>query len=116
MITRIKAEREKRGIQQKDLAAELSLAPSTLANYEKGEREPPLDVLCAIADKFDLSLDMLIRGKEKDHPEEWSKDQVLKRLGSYDLETLQTIMILSSYLSSHKAKEESPGQGSTDTQ
>lgn len=77
MVTRIKAEREKRKMEQKELASLLGLAVPTLGNYEAGRREPPLDVLCAIADLFDVSLDMLIRGKEKDRPVERSMDEML---------------------------------------
>lgn len=65
MFTRIKAEREKRGMEQKELAARIGIAVPTLGNYEAGRREPSLDVLCAVADLFDISLDMLVRGKEK---------------------------------------------------
>lgn len=68
MKTYIKSEREKRKILQKDLAADLHISPPTLALYENTDRDPPLDVLCAIADKFDVSLDLLVRGKEKDRP------------------------------------------------
>lgn len=69
MFTHIKAEREKRGIEQKELAAKIGVAVPTLGNYEAGRREPPLDVLCAVSDLFDVSLDVLVRGKEKDRPQ-----------------------------------------------
>lgn len=39
MFTRIKAEREKRGMEQKELAARIGIAVPTLGNYEAGRRE-----------------------------------------------------------------------------
>lgn len=77
MKTFIKHEREKRGMMQKDLASMLCIAPATLAVYEK-DRDPPLDTLCQIADLFDVSLDVLVRGKEKDRPFGRSKDELMK--------------------------------------
>lgn len=68
MYTNIKSVREQSGMEQKELATILGVAIPTLGNYEAGRREPPLDILCAVADLFDVSLDMLIRGKEKDRP------------------------------------------------
>ena len=82
MFTRIKAEREKRGMEQKELAARIGIAVPTLGNYEAGRREPPLDVLCAVADLFDISLDLLIRGKEKDRPEGRSLEETARAFNS----------------------------------
>ena len=62
----LKALREKRGVSQNQLGALINKAPSTISNYENGAREPSLDDLCALADFFDVTLDVLVRGKEKD--------------------------------------------------
>lgn len=65
--------REKKGVTQKQLARIVGVAPSTVANWENGNREPTsIDLLCRVADALDFSLDMLVRGKEKDRPEERS--------------------------------------------
>ena len=61
----LQAARSKKGMTQKELASAVGIAPSTFSNYEAGEREPSLDVLCKIADVLDVSLDMLVRGKIK---------------------------------------------------
>lgn len=81
MKTFIKQEREKRGMMQKDLAAKLNIAPATLALYEK-DRDPPIEILCHIADIFDVSLDLLVRGKEKDRPEWRSIEEIAKAFNS----------------------------------
>lgn len=82
MKTYIKEEREKRKIMQKNLADKLNVAASTLATYENTERDPPLELLCNVADLFDISLDLLIRGKEKDRPFGRSKEEMLKQFDS----------------------------------
>lgn len=77
---------------QKELAEVVGLAPSTISNYESGEREPPLDVLCKIADVLDVSLDMLVRGKEKDRPEGRPVGEMLKMYDKLSEEELQLIL------------------------
>lgn len=91
MKTFIKQERDKRKVQQKDLAAKLSISPSTLATYENTDRDPPLDILCEIADLFGVSLDLLVRGKETDRPEERSVKGLLTK---YDALTTDQLIML----------------------
>lgn len=52
--------RESRGINQKDLAAEIEIGLHTYQRYEYGEREPQLSTLVALADFYKLSLDELV--------------------------------------------------------
>ena len=56
--------RELRGfdLQQADFARELGVSQSQLSKYERGETEPPLEVLVKLAERFGRSLDWLIRG------------------------------------------------------
>ena len=70
--------REKQKLTQKQLADLAGLAPSSIANYETGKREPSIAVLCTLADGLDCSLDLLVRGKEKDRPFGRSKDEMMK--------------------------------------
>lgn len=98
--------RQEKKLTMKELGEIVGTSEAAISTYETGKREPSLDVLCALADYFDVSLDYLVRGKEKDHSEEWSKQEVLKRLGDYSLEDLQDLMIFSTFLSSRKAKEQ----------
>jgi MerR family transcriptional regulator, light-induced transcriptional regulator len=58
--TRLKELRVARGVRQKDLAAALGLAQTTIANYEQKLRFPDEPTLVKIADYFTVSLDHLM--------------------------------------------------------
>ncbi len=58
--TRLRELRMTRGLRQKDLAAAMGLAQTTIANYEKKLRFPDEDTLRGIADFFQTSLDYLL--------------------------------------------------------
>lgn len=62
-LTRI---REERGLTQKELGRLIGVAEATISNYENGKREPKLDKLVALADALNVSIDELVRGKEKE--------------------------------------------------
>ena len=74
----LRAIREQRGFTQKGLAEAIGTATSTIANYETSKRKPDIDTLCALSDALDCSLDVLVRGKEKDRPFGRSKDELMK--------------------------------------
>lgn len=57
---RLKELRKSKGMQQQEAAKELNIPGSTYAGYERGEREPRIDVLIKLADYFDVSVDYLI--------------------------------------------------------
>ena len=52
--------RAERGITQKKLAADLGLSEVAIQNYEGQRRKPAYDVLIALADYFDVSIDYLV--------------------------------------------------------
>ena len=52
--------RIERGIFQKELAAELHVSVETLSNYEEGVSSPDMEMLCRIADYFQVSADYLL--------------------------------------------------------
>lgn len=54
-------------ITQKQLAENLSLSEVGIQNYESGRRKPAYEVLIALADYFDVSLDYLVG--RSDEPE-----------------------------------------------
>jgi methanogenic corrinoid protein MtbC1/DNA-binding Xre family transcriptional regulator len=58
--SRLRELRVRRGLRQKDLARELGLAQTTIANYEQKSRFPDEEVLDRIADYFNTSLDYLL--------------------------------------------------------
>ena len=55
--------RRREGISQAELALRLGLSPSAIGNYESGTRKPTRDVEEALADYFNVSIDLL-RGKD----------------------------------------------------
>ena len=57
---RIKELRIEQGIKQNVVASALHIAPNTLCQYEKGTAKPSIEVLCAIADFYGVTLDQLL--------------------------------------------------------
>jgi predicted transcriptional regulator len=57
--------RELRGfdIQQADFARMLEVSQSQLSKYERGESEPPLEILVKLRERFGKSLDWLVIGE-----------------------------------------------------
>ena len=52
--------REDADLSQAELAEALGIAQTTYSGYERGFREPSLDMLCQIADFFHTSTDYLL--------------------------------------------------------
>ena len=61
--------RKRESMSQQELADKVGLSRSSIAMYEKGERVPPLDVLEAFADVFNVNMDFLIGHEDN----EWSE-------------------------------------------
>ena len=57
--------RRKKGWSQAELANRLHISPSTIGMYEQGRREPPIDILVAMSNEFDVSIDYLITGTHR---------------------------------------------------
>ena len=64
--SRIACLRNKTGMSQEEFAKVLKIAKSTLGMYETDKREPSHEMSSKIADQFDVTLDWLLTGKEKD--------------------------------------------------
>lgn len=60
---RIRTLREQEGLTQVDLSVELGISRGHLAMMETGRDLPGRDLLMAIAERFDVSLDWLSRGQ-----------------------------------------------------
>ena len=52
--------RRREGLSQQELAEKLGLAKSTISMYESGSRKPSFEILEAIADYFNTSMDILM--------------------------------------------------------
>lgn len=60
---RIAALRRSRGMNQRQLAAQLRISPSAVGMYEQGRREPPGRLLVEMAQVFGVSTDYLLTGE-----------------------------------------------------
>lgn len=58
---RIKAARERAGMTQEDLAAELEMSPTHISVLERGIKAPKLETLVNIANALHVSSDMLLQ-------------------------------------------------------
>lgn len=58
--SRLKEIRKSKGITQKQLASAIGASERGIQNYELNERKPAYDVLLALADYFEVSLDYLV--------------------------------------------------------
>lgn len=58
--SRMRQLRLERGLLQRDLEEALRLRPGVVSQYERRLREPGFDLLIAVADHFDVSLDYLM--------------------------------------------------------
>ena len=58
--TRLTNIRRSKGFTQKQVADGIGISEVGLQNYENGRRKPAFDVLIALADFYDVSLDYLV--------------------------------------------------------
>jgi transcriptional regulator with XRE-family HTH domain len=62
--SRLRDERIKSGISQRELARRLGLSPSLISQLESGQSKPSVGTLYAIVTELELSLDKVIRGDD----------------------------------------------------
>ena len=67
--TRMKKLRNQKEITQSELAGILHVSRSCISNYEKGERQPDMEILRRLARYFHVSTDYLL-GRPEDVPQE----------------------------------------------
>jgi len=66
---RLRYLRNAHGVSQRELANILYLKQQTVANYEGGRRVPNIEILIAIANHFDVTVDWLLGRKIKNQEE-----------------------------------------------
>ena len=59
-INRLVELRTANNLTQKQLALDLNLSETAIQNYEGQRRKPTFDILIALADYFDVSIDYLV--------------------------------------------------------
>lgn len=57
---RLRQERERLGLMQKEMAQKLEIPPNTYNGYETGKRSPNLEVARHISDTLEISVDYLL--------------------------------------------------------
>lgn len=67
-MLRIKQLREEKGISQLEFAKKINLTQQSVSAYEKGIREPSLDILKTIADFFGVSTDYILGKSDVRNP------------------------------------------------
>ena len=68
MYQRIRDLREDRDLTQAQLGAAIGVSQRTYAYYESGQRMLPLQILCALADYYGVSVDYLLERTEVSAP------------------------------------------------
>ena len=61
----LKEIRKKKNINQLKLAFDLAISREAISHYENGNRNPSLEMLIALSDSFNVSIDYLIKGEKK---------------------------------------------------
>lgn len=56
--------RNKSGYTQAELSSKLNIQRQTYCNYENATRTPPLEIIIALAELYQVSVDYLVRGTE----------------------------------------------------
>ena len=69
---------EEKDITQKELAAQLNIAPSTVSSYVQSTREPDFKTLIEIAKFFGVTTDYLLGYKPADSSTTLSEDELLR--------------------------------------
>lgn len=78
---RLRELRNSRKLSQQELADRLKISKSSVNMYERGEREPGLDTLEAIADFFNVDMDYLTgKTSEIKNFENYHKDEILNKV------------------------------------
>lgn len=64
-MNQLKILRKQKGVPQQTVANYLEITRQAYSNYENGNRDPDNETLLKLAEYFEVSVDQLLRGKEK---------------------------------------------------
>ena len=90
---KIKDLRLEKNLKQKEVAKELNIATNTLSQFENNKGRPSLEVISAMADFFDCSIDYLV-GRDDDYQtgsSGQSTDQTLSKDEKTMLDAFRTL-------------------------
>jgi len=90
-MERLKELRKKAGLSQDDVSKHLGVSQPAYGNYENGNREPDFNILRAIANYFEVSIDYLLGEKQNSNKFEksLSRDEIdlLSMYRAFDTKT-----------------------------
>lgn len=97
---------EIRDIRQKDFAAAINVAPSTLSGYINSGKQPDFELVKEMASVLDVSTDYLLdyNNKTTEQPLSVKELSMLARLRSLDKERQETVFRLVELLSENNGK------------
>lgn len=96
----IKNARVKKGISQEQLAEMLGVTPTHVKHMESGRRKPSVEILFAISDKLNMSLDSLL--VDECNSKQKIVEEISFKLESCDEKELKIISdIINAFLNSH---------------
>lgn len=102
----LKKLRKRESINQVDLAENVRLDRSAIANYERGHRLPSIEVLIEIADFFCVSLDYLILGNSKNKLSNESNNLIDQELMAENVALMENQMKLEDDMKTIKEENE----------
>lgn len=83
---RLRSLRENRGLSQKELADRLNINRSTYARYETSSTQPDYDILDALANFYDVSVDYLLGRTNSYQTQTKEERDIAKRLKQFEAE------------------------------
>lgn len=92
MIIALKKIMEEKKITAPELAEKTGLTKAQIWNYQSGRNDPDPETLCVLADALDVSLDVLVRGKEKDRPKGRSVMELMNEYKSLSSEEINLLV------------------------
>lgn len=98
MKTNLQILREANGLTQRQISVDLGITQQAYSRYERGEREPDLEMLCKLADYYGVTVDYLIGHDSKsimDRPDSAIAENFIREFGDlFSDETFQSYIKL----------------------
>ena len=91
---RLKELRKSKDLSQADFAKQIGLSKSSINMYERGEREPGINTLEAMADYFNVDMDYLLGKTDHRNKYEWlkkEKEPTEKNVGEFQAKALELL-------------------------
>ena len=88
LAERLKEQRHKRNLSQKEVASILHVSPSIISNYERAERSPSIENLVTLATIYHCSADYLLGIENKS-----SKTVDVSMLNDRQIDLLQNFLL-----------------------